>query len=401
MDHQLEFSIIIEHSAAGQEALEFLQSLNLKCQITPMFWESEWAELVKVATYGAGPHVSQVAAPAVINLAAMNALSEFAPGEVASWGGSSVFLPAAWQTVKLGNEAQVWSIPWLADVRVVYYWRDLLEQAGVDESSAFGTPDRFHATLQRLQAAGMNNPLLLLTHFPFAALHYLSSWVWGAGEDFVNADGRSLRLNEPQVRAALRAYFNLHRYLPSGIEALTPTAGGLSKAVDLFANRMVAVAFGDPSWLKAALEALRDSPGFINQLGVALPPGPPYVGGSNLVIWKHIRQRDAAVRLIRSLISPDVQASFCQHIGLLPTRLEALQQPPYSTDPRYQALAHAARSGRSYPTLLRWGLIEENLSRTLMQIWSDLAANPSNDLDGLFGQRIDPLVKRLNNLLAQ
>jgi ABC-type glycerol-3-phosphate transport system substrate-binding protein len=105
--------------------------------------------------------------------------------------------------------------------------------------------------------------------------------------------------------------------------------------------------------------------------------------------------------LIRTLISPDVQASFCQHVGLLPTRLEALQRPPYSTDPRYRVLAQAAQSGRSYPALLRWGLIEENLSRTLTQIWSDLASNPHSDLDVLFAQRIDPLVKRLNNLLAQ
>ncbi len=149
------------------------------------------------------------------------------------------------------------------------------------------------------------------------------------------------------------------------------------------------------------MAALRDTPKAIDQLGVALPPGPPYVGGSNLVIWKHTQQRDAALRLIRSLISPDAQANFCQHIGLLPTRLEALQRPPYSTDLRYQALAHAARSGRSYPALLRWGLIEENLSRTLTQIWSDLAANPQSDLDVLFAQRIEPLVKRLNNLLAQ
>ena len=171
--------------------------------------------------------------------------------------------------------------------------------------------------------------------------------------------------------------------------------------MDLFAQRQVAVTIGDPSWLGATLAALNDTPQIIDQLGVALPPGPPYVGGSNLVIWKHTRQRDVALRLIHSLTNPDVQASFCHQVGLLPTRLEALQRPPFSTDPRYQVLAHAAQSGRSYPALLRWGLIEENLSHTLMQIWSDLAANPRSDLDVLFSQRINPLAKRLNNLLAQ
>jgi len=95
MDRPLELSIIIEHSTAGQAALELLQSLNLKCQVTAMFWENEWAELVKVA------------APAVINVTAMNALTEFPPSDVASLGGASVFLPAAWQAVKQTGDAQV------------------------------------------------------------------------------------------------------------------------------------------------------------------------------------------------------------------------------------------------------------------------------------------------------
>ena len=39
---------------------------------------------------------------------------------------------------------------------MIYYWRDLLEQAGVDERTAFQTPEHMEETMQRLQASGVD-----------------------------------------------------------------------------------------------------------------------------------------------------------------------------------------------------------------------------------------------------
>lgn len=401
MNQPLELSVILDDIESGQKARQALEGLIHNCQITTMYWDTEWRELSKIATYNVGPNVSQVAAPSVISLVAMDALSEFTPKEVALLGGASAFLPASWQSVFSTNQRQIFSLPWLADVRAIYYWRDLVEEAGVDEASAFASPEQFEHTLDRLRVSGVAHPWLLLTHFPFAALQCLASWIWGAGDEFVNANGRSLRLTEPKFRAGLHTYFDLHRYLPPGIQHMTPSTGGLAKAVSMFANRQVAVTIGSPTWLRATAEALRETPEALTRLGIASPPGPAYVGGSNLVLWKHNRQRAAALQLIQALTSPTVQASYCHQIGLLPTRLEALTNPPYSTDPHFQKLAQAAQNGRAYPHLPRWGLIEEKLSEVLTDIWADLLTHPNSDLDGVIAQRIEPLAARLNLLLAQ
>src|SRR5262245_17847235 len=133
---RLEFSVINLPSTAQP----LLQRYSSEYEITVIPWERAWEEMVRVAVYNLGPDVWQIASPWVSNFVSMNALRPFTPGEVAALGGPSVFLPAAWQVGLGGNQSDVWAIPWSTDTRVIYYWSDLLEQAGVDEGTAFKTP---------------------------------------------------------------------------------------------------------------------------------------------------------------------------------------------------------------------------------------------------------------------
>jgi len=45
-------------------------------------------------------------------------------------------------------------IPWLAALQIMYYRRDLLKNAGVDEKTAFLSPAQLVQTLKRLRAGG-------------------------------------------------------------------------------------------------------------------------------------------------------------------------------------------------------------------------------------------------------
>ena len=47
-------------------------------------------------------------------------------------GGSAAFLPSSWQSSIVLGEKEVCAVPWLADTRLIYYRRDLLDKAGVD-----------------------------------------------------------------------------------------------------------------------------------------------------------------------------------------------------------------------------------------------------------------------------
>ena len=123
-------------------------------RLTVLSWETAWTELVKVALYGHGPDVSEIGTTWIGNLVAMNTLRPFAPAELNVLGGSAAFLPSSWQSSIVLGEKEVCAVPWLADTRLIYYRRDLLDKAGVEAATAFTSPQHLALTLGRLRDGG-------------------------------------------------------------------------------------------------------------------------------------------------------------------------------------------------------------------------------------------------------
>src|SRR5262245_17839972 len=268
-----------------QDAKRYLQKLletypgRAGVQITELGWDVAWAETLKIPLYKAGANVSQTGASWVYNFAAMNALRPLTK-DVARMGGEAAFLPTAWQSIHAEDKREVWAIPWFVDLRVIYYWRDMLERAGVDEATAFQTPEKLEETFLRLQASGISTPWAVSTG---KELSQVSSWVWGKGGDWAGPDGKQTMLDQPETLAGIRAYFALHRYLPREVQEIT-----YARAFQLFDERRVAATMGPP-WHYALMRERGVSPEVMARLGFTSPPGPVYVGGSNLVIWAHSR----------------------------------------------------------------------------------------------------------------
>jgi multiple sugar transport system substrate-binding protein len=362
-----------------------------RVHVTVFPWERAWSELVRVALHQTDVHVSEIGANWVGNLVDMNALRPFQETELAATGGAPAFLPAAWHSATLVGDEQVWAVPWLADTRLVYYRRDLLREAGVDEATAFQAPDQFAQTLDRLQASGVAMPWVVPTKSARRTLHNLASWVWRQGGGFVSADGTCTLLNEPETRAGVHAYLKLHRYL-------APAARGLSsrQSDGLFQEEAPAVTISGP-WLFLLPQVQEQA---IPNIGLALPPGPPFVGGSNLVIWRHtLRHERLAVELVRFLTSYEAQAAYCQYAGLLPVRLDVLASSPFVDQPRHQVMARGLKSGRSFPALSTWGLVEDWLTAALARLWEDLLADPHLDLEVAIAERFKRLADRLDPVL--
>jgi len=355
-------------------------------------WETAWAELVKIALYSHGPDISQLGTTWVSNLTAMNALRPFSQSEITSFGGPSVFLPSTWQTGTVGGDKQVWAVPWLADTRVLYYRRDWLEKAGVDEATAFKTPQQLAETLQRLQASGVGAPWVVPTRHTLITLHNLASWVWGAGGDFVTPDGRRTLFNEPQARAGIRDYYDLHRFLSPTVHGLGPGDCDL-----VFREGRAAITLSGPwTWLTGMIRQRGASPEVIENFGLAFPPGVPFVGGSSLVVWRHTTMANVAVELVRLLTSSRIQATYPPHIGHLPVRTDALATLAAGENPFYRTLLEGFESSRSFRATSSWGLVEDKLSLTLTDLWTELLTNPSQDLDAAIAKYLDPLAKRLD-----
>ena len=323
----------------------------------------------------------------------MNALRPFNTLEASRMGNAAQYIPACWESAHLPRQQSAcWAIPWLADVRVLYYRRDLLEQAGVDEQNAFESAEALAETLERLQKSHVAAPWVVPTRFSWRTLHNVASWIWAAGGDFVSPDGKRMLLLESKTLAGLKAYFSLGRFLSAEVCGLAST----TEVNQLFLDGRVAVALSSGYLFEAASPAIE-----FERVGFASPPGVPFIGGSHLVVWSHTRLERQAVELVQYLTSPIVQQSY--GLGsLLPVRLDALDALRTLTGQAgefVRFLQERLHHGRALPTVYLWNVIEGRLTSTLAKIWEEVLKSTQPDLDTVLERYLTPLNQHLDILL--
>ena len=127
------------------------------------------------------------------------------------------------------------------------------------------------------------------------------------------------------------------------------------------------------------------TPDQMDKVGVALPPGIPFVGCESLVMWAHTPSENRAdvLYVISQLMSPVVQSQLADILDLIPTRVSILNQPPYNSDPFLRALGRAVAIGRSYPAVAAWGEIENHLMDTIVAIWEEIFADNNPDVENI------------------
>jgi multiple sugar transport system substrate-binding protein len=390
---ELEFSIMAQQAANIQPLLDQFEAQHgLRVRLRLMRWDLAWSELLKVALYGDGPDVSEIGSTWLGDLVAMNALRPFEERELAELGGPGAFLASAWNGGRVAGQTQMWAVPWFTGARLLFYRQRWLERAGLDAQTAFGSAAQFDQTLGRLRESGAAIPWTVPTGATHTTLLNAASWVWGAGGDFITPDGKRTLFSQPLARAGLAAYFALGRFLAPPVRHLN----GLEPDEQFLSDAATAVTMSGP-WLFAAVRRR----GLEADVAAALPPGPSFVGGSHLVVWKHSRQAEAARALIRFLTEAEAQVVYPQRLGLLPARVEALEAPAIAGDPLWQLVAAGIRTGRSVPVTLSWGLMEDRLTRELGGLWADVLSRPDLDLEAAISSRLEPLAMRLDLVLGQ
>ena len=389
---------IMDHGAAFNDAVQaaaqaFEERTQEAVHLRVLPWRGAWTELVKVGLYGDGPHVSEIGTTWLSEFISMNALRPFVGGEIASFGGAKQFLKSAWSSTTPAGQAvgparltvMTWAIPWTADIRLLYYRRDLFEKAKIDPAT-LTTPEALQQACEQLKSAGVAHPLVLPTRRSRMTLHHLAAFVWGAGGDFLSPDLKKPTFQLPTAKAGLYAYFDLVRYLSPEVRQQTETESDA-----IFAGGHAAMTLSGP-WLHAAASVLYEvGP----QVAQTLPPGIPYIGGTQLVIWKHTRQAELALALVRYLASPEIQTKLAIESGHLPTRPTVYDREPLIGDPFYQTANLGLARGRSFPAFALWGLLENRLTGAVAAIWEDIQAQAEPDVHAIVDQHIYETANRL------
>jgi multiple sugar transport system substrate-binding protein len=391
---EISFSVF-DHGADAIAHLRFLlaefeQKQHIRVRLTVLPFEGAWNVMVRMALYMDGPDVSAVGTSWVGDFVRMDALHPFTEAEIRALGEAESYLPASWQSAVLSDEqgSTIWAAPWLADARVVCYRRDVLEQAGIDATTAFQSPAHFENALQQLQAAGVTMPLVIPTKPSQLAVHNLASYIWHAGGDFLDARDGALAIDRPEAMAGMRHYFGLGRYLAAEARGCDEPHSD-----EIFRAGRAAITFSG-HWL---LQDSRIDPLLLAGLGVAPLLGVPFVGGYHLVVWRFKRKSPAVLKLVEFLAGRQAPQSLYPAFGL-PARREILEQAPGLQVPPFPSYAPMLHVGRTFPTARMWGLIEKNLYDALPAIWSDVMASDASDdpdLTAILDRHITSLAHRL------
>ena len=368
---EIELSTMIARKELKLEQFSLNSGISIRHR--PIPWFGSWKQILQIAAYQKGPDVSEVGNTWLENLEEMHVLRAFEAQEVEALGGSASFLPATWKMYEYGRAPL--SIPWTVDTRLFFYRKDLLAKAGISEVGAFATLESTLETLRSLRESGVAEyPLGMSTGD--IIIHNLASWVWCSGGDFHSPDGRRITLLEPEAREGLLAFFRLHKYLhPEGRRR------GSTTNDDLFYQGKIPVLFSG-HWNLGVIrnEVGRSLPEVKDNLGIALPPGNvSYLGGAHLVVWQHSVYHEENLRLIAYLTSTELLTDMVER-GIFPARDDILSSPLINNDPLHRLLADCFRRGRTIHTTYRWGAVEVRINEFVLDLFTDLFANPELNL---------------------
>ena len=387
---EITFSVF-EHGAGSVENLpallqQFEQQFGVRVHLDVISsWEKGWSRLVEMALYHEGPDVSEIGDTWVGDLVRMEALRPFNQMEVDEITQGAHYFDSVWRTSTSEDHEgpMIYSIPLASDACAFFYRRDLLEKAGVDEATAFKDFASLEITLSSLKEKGIRVPLVLLTRRSHMNIHYIASWIWGAGGDFLSPDGTGLAFDQPQALKGCKTYFRLAHFL-------SPEARGLDEAAadELFCKGEAAVL---PSgfWIPTNILATQVR----ENLGVAPMPGIPFVGGHQAVIWNHSRHEQSAIKLIKFLHTEESSKYLYPQSGL-PISEEGWSNPPFDSE-IYQVFKTSLQRGRSFPTVRLWGLVEKRLTDAYSDIWAQVLNEPEERLDEIVDTYLTNLANRL------
>jgi multiple sugar transport system substrate-binding protein len=369
---------------------QFKQTYGHSVQGTFVSWETLWRETTNVGIYKKGADLAEIGSTWLEGLVATDCLRPFTPREIARLGGQDAFLAPGWSAVSIGTGGEVWGIPVRSDMRVLWYWEDLLEQAKLDPQTAFASFKQFPETFETLKTV-CPTPWAIVTPASDAnSLQTLASWIWEADGKFVAPDGKKILFAEAAARQGMRACFELYRYMPR-----TPAPLNGDETRRLFAERKICATIGGP-WLRDDLASKNIATSGIQ---ATLIPGPSFVGGTVMVIYAHSRVPELALNFIEFITTPEIQIQYGSLVGLFPVRHETWERPPLAGNPLYETLYQALAQGRSYPAIPLWNVMEQKLLGAVGNTWNALLSQDHPDLDALIDENFVPLARRLELML--
>jgi len=290
---------------------------------------------------------------------------------------------------------------WLwTDIRGTWYWKDMLQEAGVDPES-LKTWDGYISAAAKLNdffGDGITQGVHLVgaPHDPDMWYPYL--WMLG-GEIIELREGHPTKgaywFPSYNSSEGVRAMEFLKRQVDTGIKPQKDHSWGAE-----FANRTFPVMI-EGSWMLDAFP-IESWPTLGQEVGfIPMFPVPDQtiqtstlMGGWQVAIPSTSQNSDLAWELITIMVEPEILGPFIQEMSLLPTQ-HTLGEGPSSEPlkesiPYFEEMVSMIPHGRSRPNIPEYPEIAEDIHQAIQQVYNG-SASPEDALDMAAAKSADTL----------
>jgi multiple sugar transport system substrate-binding protein len=311
---------------------------GVKVSVTPVDWGEAVAKLQTAIAGKTTPDVSQMGTDMMGQFGATGAF-EPVPADI----DPSAFFDSAWKTNIV--DGVVSGVPWYVETRLLYYRTDIAKKAGITTPPATWDDLKAMANAMKTQG-GAKWGISLGTknwqeYFPF---------LWSNGGDVVDASGKAA-LNSPQAVEALTFYDSFFK------EGLTPKSVPEGFAIEAaFVKGDNPMFFSGPWHL--GLVAKAGGASFAGKWAIApmtkKTSSTSFLGGSNMVVYKNSKNKDAAWAFVKFLSDPKTQALWYTTATDLPAVQAGWDDATVKADPNVAMFGAQLKDTKAQPVSATW-----------------------------------------------
>ncbi|HEV3101520.1 MAG TPA: extracellular solute-binding protein [Candidatus Dormibacteraeota bacterium] len=333
----------------------FTQQTGIPVQVEAVPWANVNDKLTTAVASGNGPDLMQVGLSLLPSFEAAGALLDLSPYVKDHPGLQSSSYLGAVASDKINPSGKVLSVPWVSDVRVLFYRSDILSAAGI--SSPPTTWTQFHADAAMLAQRGKGKYGYYIPQWDSALP---VEFTWEAGGNVLQ-NGK-VTFDTPQFKAAADFYISFYK------DKLVPTASDFDQTQGFISGSAPMVISGP--YLAAGIKST--APQLDGKWNVAVLPkdqaGTSLFAGSNMGVWAKSKHVGASLRLLDYLAQTNAQLNWFKATNELPTAKSALSDSTLTSDPMVKIYTNQLQDAQLLPLVPKWDKISQAMLDSLNSI---------------------------------
>ncbi|HKB33721.1 MAG TPA: extracellular solute-binding protein, partial [Candidatus Dormibacteraeota bacterium] len=334
---------------------DFTRQTGIPVQVEAVPWSNVNDKLTTAVASGNGPDLMQVGLSLLPSFESAGALLDLSPYVKDHPGLQSSSYVGAVAADKINPSGKVLSVPWVSDVRVLFYRTDILNAAGI--SSPPTTWTQFHDDAAKLAQRGKGKYGYYIPQWDSALP---VEFTWEAGGNLMQ-NGK-VTFDTPQFKAAADFYISFYK------DKLVPTASDFDQTQGFISGSAPMIISGP--YLAAGIKST--APQLDGKWNVAVLPkdqaGTSLFAGSNMGVWAKSKHVGASLRLLDYLAQTNAQLNWFKSTNELPTAKAALADSTLTSDPMVKIYTNQLQDAQLLPLVPKWDKISQAMLDSLNSI---------------------------------